>query len=128
MMNFLHAAGLVVWPLLLLAAVTLWFSVRYLLTARSRHLLVASSCAVFSLLVALLSVVVGYQLSIWLAPAAGPQPVFVLISLSESLNAVVLALFTCLLATLLLSIGRYRLLRSPGSREEHRPGETLARA
>jgi hypothetical protein len=127
MMDMLRATGNAAFPLLILAAVTLWYSLRYLLNPRSRHLLVASAAAVGSLLLALLSAVVGFQLSVAFLPAGG-DPVLALKGLSESLNAVVLALGTCLLATTLLSIGGWRSLRGARTGDEHRASEDLARA
>ena len=130
MINLFRATGVAVFPLLILAAVTLWHSLRYLLNARRRHLLVASAAALASLLLALLSAVVGLQISVAYLPAAG-DPVMVLKGLCESLNAVVLALLTSLIATTLLPIGGWRALRASRTSDEPQPGraqESAARA
>jgi hypothetical protein len=127
MMDLLRATGVAAIPLLILAAVTLWYSLRYSLKPRSRHLLVASAAAVCSLLLALLSAVVGFKLSVLYLPTHG-DTILVLQGLSESLNAVVLALLTCLLATALLSIGGWRSLRSARASEERQPSPSPSRA
>jgi len=108
MTTFLEAAGLVAWPLLILAAATLWQSVRYLGTARAQHLVAAAGSAVLSLTLSLLWFLVGLQYSVATAVRPGVHEGMVLLGLSEALHGVVLALLTCLLATLLLSIGGYR--------------------
>ena len=113
MTTFLEEAGFVAWPLLLLVAVSLWHSVRYLANARTRHLAAASGAALLSLVLAALSLVGGFQYSVSAAMRAGSGTSLVLLGLSESLNGVVLALLTCLLVTLLLSIGTYRSQRGP---------------
>ena len=126
-MDFFRATGAAALPLLILSAVTLWHSLRYLVNARSRHLLVASAAAVACLLLALLSAVVGYQISVALLPADG-NPVWVLRGVSESLNAVALALLTGLLATTLLSIGGWRSLRAPSTSDNRHPSQSPTRA
>lgn len=108
MTTFFEAAGLVTWPLLILAAATLWQSVRYLGTARAQHLAAAAGSAVLGLILSLLWFVVGFQYSVATAVRPGFDSALVLLGVSEALHGVVLALLTCLLAALLLSIGGYR--------------------
>lgn len=127
MTTFLEEAGFVAWPLLVLAAVALWQSIRYLGTARTRHLAAASGAALLSLFLSGLGVVVGFQYSVAAAASAGAATNLVLLGLAESLNGAVLALLTCLLATLLLSIGAYRSGARPHPAESENAGESPSR-
>jgi hypothetical protein len=111
MTDLFAAASPAVWLLLILAAVTLWHSVRYLRSLRGEHLVAASSAALGSLLLGALAFVVGFRISVAsLPPEASPK--LVLLGASESLSCLSLSLLTALLATLLLAIGGYRSFRA----------------
>lgn len=115
------------WLLLILAAVTLWHSIRYLWTLRSEHLVVAAGAALGSLLLGALAFVVGFQRSV-AALGPGTDPRLVLLGASESLSCLVLSLILALPATFLLTIGGYRSLRAAGTVEEPRAGEAPSTA
>ena len=111
LIDFIRFGGIAGLPLLILAPVTFWHSLRYLLDPRSHHLLVGSAAAGVGLLLALLSTVLDFMISVGYLQGHSDW-VLILMGLAEALGAVVLALLTCLLATTLLSIGGWRLLRA----------------
>lgn len=115
------------WLLLILAAVTLWHSIRYLWTLRSEHLVAAAGAALGSLLLGALAFVVGFRISVGALP---PEPSLALVALgaSESLSCSSLALINALLAAVLLPIGGYRSLRAAGAAGEPRAGEAPSTA
>lgn len=115
------------WLLLILAAVTLWHSVRYLRSLRGEHLVAASSAALGGLLLGALAFVVGIRISVASLPSEA-SPKLVLLGASESLSCLSLSLITALLATLLLAIGGYRSLRAARTAEEPRRREAPSRA
>jgi hypothetical protein len=127
MTAFFAAASPAAWLLLVLAAVTLWHSIRYLRNLRLEHLVAASSAALGSLLLGALAFAVGVQTSVSsLRPDTGP--VLALFGAAESLSCLLLALVTCLVAALLLSIGGYRSLRAVRGATEPRSSEAPSRA
>lgn len=115
------------WLLLILAAVTLWHSIRYFWSLRSEHLVVAAGAALGSLLLGALAFATGFQRSV---AALGPEtdPRLVLLGASESLSCLVLSLILALPATFLLALGGYRSLRAAGTVEEPRAGEAPSTA
>lgn len=127
MTDLFTAASPAVWLLLILAAVTLWHSVRYLRSLRGEHLVAAASAALGGLLLGALAFVVGFRISVASLPSEA-SPKLVLLGASESLSCLSLSLLTALLATLLLAIGGYRSFRATRQAEEPRRSEAPSRA
>jgi len=113
-MTFLAAAGPLVWPTLVLTAVTLWFSAMYARSREPRFAWTAASLAVATLLMAGLAAVTGFQWSVSATDAAQPEDRWlVVLGLAESLNGLVLALFACVAASVIVAFGAYRGRPSP---------------
>jgi len=107
-MTFLAAAGPLVWPILLLTAVTLWFSAVYARSRELRFAWTAASLAVATLLMAGLAAVTGFQWSVSATDAAQLEDRWLaVLGLAESLNGLVLA-FACVAASVIVAYGAYR--------------------
>jgi len=112
MSAYLAAAGPLVWPVLVLALATVVLSAQYLRSGRLAFVPAALGVGACTVLLALLSVVVGYQLSVGALVGVEPDSRWIyLLGIAESLNALVLALAACALSALLLSAGGFRSLR-----------------
>lgn len=117
MSTYLAAAGPLVWPVLVLALATVALSAQYLRSGRLDLVPAALGVGASTVLLALLSVVVGFQLSVGgLGGVAADSRWIYLLGVSEALNALVLALAACALSALLLSAGGFRSLRSAAVR------------
>lgn len=112
MTAYLAAAGPLAWPVLALALATVALSAQYLRSGRLAFVPAALGAGACTVLLALLAVVVGFQLSVGGLGGVEPDGRWIyLLGVSESLNALTPALAACALSALLLSAGGFRTLR-----------------
>lgn len=87
----------------------LWFSARYARSREPRFAWTAASLAVATLLMAGLAAVTGFQWSVSATDAAQLEDRWLVVfGLTESLNTLVVALFACVAASIIVAYGAYR--------------------
>lgn len=109
MTHFLTAAGPLAWPILALAGATLWFAAGYARSRETHRAWTAASLGIASLLMATLAAITGFQRSVGAAGGAEPETQWLITrGLAESLNGLVLTLFACVAAAVLVAYGAHR--------------------
>ena len=109
MPQLLQSAGPLALPILLVGVFAIVFAVRYAIRPQARTLAQCLGASVLTNLVALLSSVLGYQRSVAVLPQAEASDRWVfLLGISESLNAVVVALAITVVVVAVLTTGSLR--------------------
>ena len=113
MLQFVHEAGWGFWPVAIFGAIALVMAVRHALGPRERQLPLVIGFSVATAIAGCLGTIRGIQstAAYVVESSAGSSELF-LIGLRESLNCAVAAFVMITVATLIATVGSYRLCRN----------------